>query len=166
MKAALFRNYGGPEVLKLEDVPTPEAKPGHILIKILAAGINRLEHYLREGSYSRSLKLPLVLGSDAAGEVAGIGEDVTGFRIGERVIPMPGYPLAPEDYSYQPITAAPSYAVAGVLEWGTYAQYVSVPAPWVVKDDTGLSPALAATLPMVVVTSVRAIKTVGEVKAG
>src|SRR6185369_9124426 len=65
-----------------------------------------------------------------------------------------------------PISAAPSYAVAGVLEWGTYAQYVSVPAPWVVKDDTGLSPQLAATLPMVVVTSVRALRAVGQVKAG
>src|SRR5215470_8095215 len=98
MQATVFRNYGGPEVLRLEEVPTPEAKPGHILIKILAAGINRLEHYLREGSYSRNLKLPHVLGSDASGEVAAIGAGVTGFRIGERVIPMPGYPLAPEDY--------------------------------------------------------------------
>ncbi len=166
MQVALFRNYGGPEVLRLEEVPTPEAQPGHLLIKILAAGINRLEHYLRDGSYSRSLKLPHVLGSDAAGEVAAIGAGVTGFRIGERVIPMPGYPLAPEDYAYKPMSAAPSYAVAGVLEWGTYAQYVSVPAPWVVKDETGLTPALAATLPMVVVTSVRALKSVGQVKAG
>src|SRR5215471_3412095 len=122
MQAALFRNYGGPEVLKLEDVPTPEAKPGHILIKILAAGINRLEHYLREGSYSRSLKLPHVLGSDASGEVDAIGPGVNGFRVGQRVIPMPGYPLAREDYAYAPISAAPSYAVTGMLEWGTYAQ--------------------------------------------
>jgi NADPH:quinone reductase-like Zn-dependent oxidoreductase len=166
MQAAIFRNYGGPEVLKAEEVPTPQAKPGHVLIKVLAAGINRLEHYLRDGSYSRSLKLPHVLGSDAAGEVAAIGEGVTGFRVGERVIPMPGYPLSPEDYAFTPMSAAPSFAVAGVLEWGTYAQYVSVPAAWVVKDTSGLSPELAATLPMVVATSVRALKTVGEVKAG
>jgi NADPH:quinone reductase-like Zn-dependent oxidoreductase len=166
MNVALFRNYGGPEVLRLEEVPTPEVQPGHVLIKILAAGINRLEHYLRDGAYSRSLKLPHVLGSDAAGEVAALGDGVKGFRIGERVIPMPGYPLAPEDYSYAPISAAPSYAVAGVLEWGTYAQYVSVPARWVIRDNTGLAPALAATLPMVVVTAVRALKTVGQVKAG
>ena len=166
MQTALFRNYGGPEVLTVEEVSTPEVKPGHVLIKILAAGINRLEHYLREGSYSRSLKLPHVLGSDAAGEVAAIGAGVSGFGIGERVIPMPGYPLAPEDYGFTPISAAPSYAVAGVLEWGTYAQYISVPAHWVVKDKTGAAPSLAATLPMVVTTAVRALRAVGEVKPG
>src|SRR5215813_12767242 len=113
MQTALFRNYGGPEVLTVEEVSTPQVKPGHVLIKILAAGINRLEHYLREGSYSRSLKLPHVLGSDAAGEVAAVGAGVTGFRKGERVIPMPGYPLAPAEYGYDPMSAAPSYAVLG-----------------------------------------------------
>lgn len=166
MQAALFRAYGGPEVLRHEDVPAPEVKPGHVLIKILAAGINRLEQYLRDGSYSRSLKLPHVLGSDAAGEVAAIGEGVTGFRPGERVIPMPGYPLDPRDDAFTPLSAAPSYAVAGVLQWGTYAQYISVPAAWVVRDNTGLPPAEAATLPMVVVTAVRALRSVGQVKPG
>jgi NADPH2:quinone reductase len=165
MKAALLRDYGGPGVLKLEEVATPSLEPGHILIKILAAGVNRLEHYLREGSYSRNLPLPVVLGSDAAGEVAAVGDGVTGFRQGDRVIPMPGYPLSRVDDEFQPLSAAPSYAVAGVLHWGTYAQYASVPARWVVKDTTGLAPELVATLPMVMVTAVRAVKVVGEVKA-
>lgn len=166
MKAVLFRNYGGPDVLQVENVPTPAAEPGHVLIKILAAGINRLEHYLREGSYSRSLNLPHVLGSDAAGEVEAIGDGVTKFRIGDRVIPMPGYPLSRDEDGYRPLSAAPSYAVLGVLQWGTYAQYVSVPERWVVRDTTGLAPELVATLPMVVTTAVRAVKVVGEVRKG
>ena len=166
MQVSLFRNYGGPEVLTLEEAPTPEVKPGHVLIKILAAGINRLDHYLRAGAYSQSLPLPLVLGSDAAGEVAAIGAGVNGFRIGERVIPMPGYPQSPDDYDFEPMSAAPSYAVAGVYQWGTYAQYVQTPSRWVVKDTTGLPPHEVATLPMVVVTAVRALRSVGEVKAG
>jgi NADPH:quinone reductase-like Zn-dependent oxidoreductase len=166
MQVSLFRNYGGPEVLTLAEASTPEVQPGHVLIKILAAGINRLDHYLRAGAYSQSLPLPLVLGSDASGEVAAIGAGVTGFRIGERVIPMPGYPLAGEDYDFEPISAAPSYAVAGVRQWGTYAQYVQTPARWVVKDPTGLPPHQIAALPMVVVTAVRALRSVGEVKAG
>lgn len=166
MKTAVFETYGGPEVLKYREAPSPEAKPGHVLIKILAAGINRLEHYLREGSYSRELPLPLVLGSDAAGVVAALGKGVTGFAVGERVIPMPGYPRSEEDYDYRPESAAPSYTVSGVIDQGTYAQFISVPARWVIKDDTGLAPELAATLPMVITTAVRAVKAVGEVKAG
>src|SRR5262245_26447943 len=158
MQVSIFRNYGGPEVLTLAEAPAPEVEPGHVLIKILAAGINRLDHYLRAGAYSQGLPLPLVLGSDASGEVAAVGAGTTGFRIGERVIPMPGYPLAEEDYDFEPISAAPSYAVAGVRRWGTYAQYVQTPARWVVKDPTGLPPHQIATLPMVVVTAVRALR--------
>ena len=58
MKAAVFHQYGGPGVLRYEDVPTPTPRTGEIVIKILATGINRLEHYLREGSYTRELPLP------------------------------------------------------------------------------------------------------------
>jgi NADPH:quinone reductase len=166
MKAAVFHEYGAPTVLRYEEVPTPKPREEHLLLKLLATGINRLEHYIREGSYSRSLPLPHILGSDAAAEVAAVGSGVTGFQVGERVIPLPGYPLAAEDWGFDPLSAAPSYAVAGVLEPGTYAQFLSVPARWVVKDNTGLAPELVATLPMVVVTGVRAVKVLGEVKAG
>ncbi len=166
MKAAVFYNYGDPTVLRLAEVPTPTAQPGHVLIKVLATGVNRLEHYLREGSYTRSLNLPHILGSDAAGEVAAVGSGVIRFQVGERVIPMPGYPLSDADAGFEPLSAAPSYAVAGVLAAGTYAQFVSVPERWVVKDRTGLAPELVATLPMVLVTAVRAVRVVGQVEAG
>ena len=166
MKAAVFHDYGDPAVLQLEEVPNPRVQPGHVLIKVLAAGVNRLEHYLREGSYTRTLKLPHILGSDAAGVVAAVGSEIKQFQIGDRVIPMPGYPLAESDAEFEPLSAAPSYAVAGVFEPGAYAQFISVPERWVVKDTTGLPPELVATLPMVVVTAVRAVRAVGEVKAG
>jgi NADPH:quinone reductase-like Zn-dependent oxidoreductase len=166
MKAAVFHQYGGPGVLRYEDVPTPTPQPGEIVIKILATGINRLEHYLREGSYTRELPLPHILGSDAAGEIAAIGAGVIGFQVGERVIPMPGYPLAEKDWDFEPMSAASSYAVGGVFRPGTYAQFLSLPARWVVKDNTGLSPEAVATLPMVLTTSVRALRHVGEVHQG
>jgi NADPH:quinone reductase-like Zn-dependent oxidoreductase len=166
MKAAVFHEYGAPQVLRYEEVPTPKPRQGHLLLKLLATGINRLEHYLREGSYSRALPLPHILGADASGEVAAVGPGVDGFVVGERVIPLPGYPLAQEDWEFAPLSAAPSYAVAGVLEPGTYAQFLSLPARWVAKDGTGLRPELVATLPMAVVTGVRAVKVLGEVKAG
>jgi NADPH:quinone reductase-like Zn-dependent oxidoreductase len=166
MKAAAFRRFGGPEVLEYMDLPMPDPRPGNVVIKIKASGVNRLEHYLREGSVLTNIKLPHVLGSDAAGEIAAIGAGVTGYKTGDRVLPLPGYPLDPNDDNQQPLSAAPSYAIGGIVNWGTYADYVEVPAKWVLHDDTGLDPAQLATLPMVLVTAVRSVKTVGNVKAG
>jgi NADPH:quinone reductase len=166
MKAAILRDYGPPEVLGYGDLPTPMPGPGEVLVRVLAAGLNRLDHYLREGSVTRELKLPHVLGSDAAGVVEAVGSGVTRFSAGDRVIPMPGYPLDAAEAGFRPISAAPSYVIRGIAEWGSYAQYMVVPERWVVRDGTGLSPEEAATLPMAVVTGVRAVKIVGEVKAG
>ena len=61
---------------------------------------------------------------------------------------------------------SPSYALLGAGAWGTYAEYVRMPARYVVKDVTGLTPEQVATLPMVAVTGVRAVKEVGGVRAG
>ncbi|MFB3143987.1 MAG: zinc-binding alcohol dehydrogenase family protein [Candidatus Methylomirabilales bacterium] len=166
MKAAVIHQFGSPEVLKYEDVPTPTPKPGHVLIKVLATGVNRLDHYLREGSLVPELPFPHILGSDAAGEVAELGKGVTGFSIGERVIPNPGFPLKEEEYDIRPAATAPSFTLPGLGIPGTYAQYIEIPAQWVVKDDTGLRPEEVATLPVPLATGVRSVKEVGEVKVG
>ena len=75
MKAAIFHEFGDPEVLSYEEIDTPEPKPGNLLIKVLAAGVNRLDHYIREGSIVSEAELPFphILGTDAAGEVAVLG---------------------------------------------------------------------------------------------
>jgi NADPH2:quinone reductase len=166
MKAAVIHEFGDIDVLQYEEVSTPTPQPGHILIKVLAAGVNRLDHYLREGTVSRDIPLPHIPGSDAVGEVAELGPGVTGFEIGERVVPMTAYPAKEEDYAITPISAAPSFTITGVGTWGTYAQYLEMPARWVLKDDSGLQPEEVATLPMVMFTSVRAVKVVGQVKPG
>ena len=166
MKAAAFRRFGGPEVLEYLDLPTPDPRPSNVVVKVRASGVNRLEHYLREGSVLTNIPMPHVLGSDAAGEIAAVGSGVTAFRAGDRVVPLPGYPLDPNDDNHAPLSAAPSYAIGGIVNWGTYAEYVEVPAKWVLPDDTGLPPEQLATLPMVLVTGVRAVKTVGRVAAG
>jgi len=166
MKAAVLRQFGPPDVLKYEEIDTPRPKPGHVVIKVLAAGMNRLDHYLREGSVMPNLSLPHILGVDAVGEVVELGEGITGVQIGERVIPAPGFTLREADDRNRPLAASPSFVVPGVHVWGSYAQYMEVPARWVVKDETGLSPAEVATLPVVLGTSARAVKQVGEVKAG
>ncbi len=166
MKAAVIHEFGNVDVLKYEEIEAPKPKPGHVLIKVLAAGINRLDHSMREGSLVPEVAFPHILGSDAAGEVAELGGEVTGFEIGERVVPMPGYPLNVEDYDIRPAVTAPSFALAGLGIWGAYAQYMEVPARWVLKDNTGLKPEEVATLPVPLATAVRSVKGVGEVQAG
>ena len=166
MKAAVIRQFGEFDVLKVEEVATPKPGPGNVLIKILAAGVNRFEHYIREGSVVPELPFPHILGADAAGEIAEIGEGVEGFRVGDRVVPMTGYPNDENDAEIHPNSAAPSFGVSGLHRPGSYAQYQEVPAHWVVRDETGLPPEQVSVLPMAALTGVRAVKAVGEAKAG
>jgi len=166
MKAAVIHQFGDFDVLKYEDIATPKPNPGNVLVKILAAGVNRLDHYLREGSVVPDFPFPHILGADAAGEVFRLGKDVTGFEIGERVIVVPGYPQNEEDYDIYPASQAPSFGLPGLHIPGTYAQYIEVPARFLLQDKTGLTPAEAATLPVALATAVRAVKEVAGVKSG
>jgi NADPH2:quinone reductase len=166
MKAAVIKKFGEPDVFEYVDIDTPEPKAGEVRIKILASGLNRIDHYLRLGGVNPNMHFPHILGSDAVGVVDANGPGASRFQIGERVIPMPGYPIDSKDDDFQPMSAAPSYQIRGVAEWGTYAEYMVVPEKWLVKDETGLASELVATLPMPLVTCVRAVKVVGEVKEG
>ena len=164
MKAAIIEKFGDPNVFKYTDVPTPEPAEGEVRIKILATGLNRLDHYLRLGEVNPEMNFPHVLGSDAVGIVDKHGER-SRFQVGDRVITLPGYPTDIED-KFQPMSAAPSYLIRGVAQWGTYAQYMVIPEQWLVRDDTNLTDEEVATLPMPLVTCVRAVKVIGEVKKG
>jgi len=166
MKAIVINEFGNESVLKQVELETPKPQPGHVLIKILATGLNRFDLYIRAGQVAPELPFPHILGSDAAGEVAELGEGATGFSIGERVIPVPGFAAEAEHKDIRPVTAAPSFALPGLHRSGTYAQYISVPAYAVVKDNTGLPAEEIATLPVPLATGVRAVKVVGGVKAG
>ena len=166
MKAAVIREFGGFDVLKVEDVQTPKPKQGQILIKVLAAGINRLDDYIRGGLIVPELPFPHILGADAAGEVFELGKGVTGLEVGERVIVVPGYPAEDAHADIRPTVTAPSFALHGLHIGGTYAQYIEVPARAVVKDETDLGPEEFATLPVVLGTAVHAVRGVGDVRAG
>jgi len=100
MKAIQVSKVGGPEVLRLVELPVPEPKPSEALVQIKAAGINFIDIYYREGRYPATL--PFVPGMEAAGVVVRVGSDVTGIKSGDRV------------------------AYTGVL--GSYAEFASVPA--------------------------------------
>jgi NADPH:quinone reductase len=85
MKAIRVSAYGGPEVLKLEEVPAPKAGPGQVLVRNHAVGVNPVDTYLRSNTDNRGPKLPYTPGSDAAGVVEAVGSDVTGMKAGDRV---------------------------------------------------------------------------------
>ena len=85
MKAIRVKEFGGPEVLQLEDVPTPQPGPGEVLMRIYATGINPVETYIRAGKYARLPELPYTPGNDGAGVVHQAGANVTEFKAGDRV---------------------------------------------------------------------------------
>src|SRR3954469_22298030 len=85
MRAIVVREHGGPEVLKLEDVPDPVAAPHQVIVRLRAVGVNPVDVYIRGGAYARKPALPFIPGSDAAGEIEAIGASVTKYTTGDRV---------------------------------------------------------------------------------
>ena len=85
MKAILVRQFGGPEELKLEEVPTPKPAAGQVLVRVHAAGVNPYDTYMRAGTYAIKPPLPYTPGSDAAGVIEAIGEGVKRVKSGDRV---------------------------------------------------------------------------------
>ena len=102
MKAIRVHEYGGPAVMKLEEIPDPRPGPGELLVRVRAAGVNPVDAYMHTGTYVRKPPLPYTPGQDGAGEIEAVGADVTGFKTGDRVY-----------------IAGTGHTVAGV---GTYAE--------------------------------------------
>jgi NADPH:quinone reductase len=85
MKAIQVHEFGGPEVLKLEEMPTLKPAPGQVLVRVRAAGVNPYDTYMRAGTYAIKPPLPYTPGSDAAGTVEAVGGGVTKVKPGDRV---------------------------------------------------------------------------------
>src|SRR5213596_1176080 len=85
MKAIRVHEFGGPEVLRVEEVPTPEPGPGEVLVRMHAIGVNPVETYIRAGTYAYKPALPYAPGNDGAGVVEQVGPDVNQFKPGDRV---------------------------------------------------------------------------------
>jgi NADPH:quinone reductase-like Zn-dependent oxidoreductase len=149
MKAVLFHQHGGPEVLEYMDFPTPEPKPGEALIRLRAAALNRMDIMVRNGWPGLKLELPHINGADGAGEVAVLGVGASGFEIGERVVINPNlgcgqceFCLAGRD------NLCLNWHLLGETVRGTYAQFVAVPVRQLHKlpNDFDLHQAAAAAL--------------------
>jgi NADPH:quinone reductase len=85
MKAIRVHEFGDPEVLRLEEVPTPQPGPGEVLVRIHAIGVNPVETYIRAGTYARLPALPYTPGNDCAGMIERVDPDVNEFKPGDRV---------------------------------------------------------------------------------
>src|SRR6202140_5790367 len=100
VKAIVFDKLGGPEVMKIAEVPKPEVKPGMVLIKVRAAGINFADTLFRQGQYVMQPQLPDTPGFEAAGEIEAVGAGGENLRPGQRVAALGSemyaeYALAP-----------------------------------------------------------------------
>jgi len=85
MKAIRVHNFGGPEVLQLEEIPDLKPDAGQVVVRVRAAGVNPVEAYIRAGTYPRKPALPYTPGTDGAGVVESVGKDATRFKTGDRV---------------------------------------------------------------------------------
>jgi len=87
MKAVVIHEYGGPEVLKYEDIPRPEPKGDELLIRVVAAGVNPVDGMIRAGMFAKegNRAFPIILGGDIAGVVEKVGSKITKFKAGDPV---------------------------------------------------------------------------------
>jgi NADPH:quinone reductase len=85
MRAIVVKEYGAPEVMKLEEISMPEYDANQVLIRVIASGVNPVDTYIRSGTYATVPNLPYTPGKDAAGIVEAVGANITKFKVGDRV---------------------------------------------------------------------------------
>jgi NADPH2:quinone reductase len=130
MKAIVLREFGGPEMLQLEDVPTAKPAGGEVLVKVHSVSVNRtLDLIVRQGNYPVKVQLPHVLGVDPAGVISGLGEGVNNFNVGDRVAVLSFIACRQCRTCLKGDEAnCLSSRHIGLHRWGGYAQYVTAPA--------------------------------------
>jgi NADPH:quinone reductase-like Zn-dependent oxidoreductase len=153
VRAVRIHEDGGPEVLVLEEAPDPLPGPGEVLVRLRASALNHLDVWIRKGL--PSVPKPRILGADGAGVVEALGEDVTGFELGERVVLNPGIEAG-----------GGRIHVIGEHGDGTNAELIAVPATNVHPIPDGLSFEEAAAFPLVFETAYRMLVTRAGLREG
>jgi NADPH:quinone reductase-like Zn-dependent oxidoreductase len=152
VKAVRIHEDGGPEVLRYEDAPDPEAGPGEVLIRLRAASLNHLDVWVRKGL--PSVPKPRILGADGAGVVEAVGKGVGGFGVGDRVVINPG------------LERDGRISVVGEHFDGTHAELIALPASTVYALPEELGFEEAAAFPLVFETAYRMLVTKAGLEAG
>jgi NADPH:quinone reductase-like Zn-dependent oxidoreductase len=145
MKAIVIHEYGGPEVLKYEDVPRPEPKADQILIRVIAAGVNPVDGMIRSGMFAKDGNgaFPMVLGGDIAGVVERVGNKITKFKAGD-----------------------PVFAYVSLDSGGGYAQYAVVSEGDAAPKPKSLTYVEAGAVPIVALTAWQALIDTAKLNAG
>jgi len=165
MKSIRFHEFGGPEVLKYEDVPDPRPREDQVLVRVKACALNHLDLWIRKGL--PGVKLPHINGSDVAGEVLEVGSYVAGVKRGMRVL------LAPMTFCNHcaQCTAGQQsfcrdFSVLGYLNDGGNAELIAVPEVDVIPIPDNLSYDQAASVPLVFVTAWHMLVSRARIRAG
>jgi NADPH2:quinone reductase len=147
MKAIVIDEFGGPDKLREAELETPEPGPGEVRIRLSHTSVNPVDWKIREGRLQTRFphEFPLIVGWDAAGTVDKLGEGASGFAVGDRVY---------------------AYCRKPVIRWGTYAEFVTVPAAAVAPMPERLTPAEAATIPLVGLTAWQSLFDTAQLAAG
>lgn len=142
MKAVIVREYGGPEVLKLEEVARPEPKANEVLVRVIAAGVNPIDAIIRSGAFAKEFgtQLPLVPGYDIAGVIEKAGKKITRLKIGD--------------------------AVYGYIRGGGYAEYAIATEEQVSPKPKSLNFIAAAAVPVTALTAWQALIAAAKLNAG
>jgi NADPH2:quinone reductase len=125
MKAITVKDFGGPEVMKLEEVPDLKPGPGQLLVRLKAAGVNPVDVYIRTGTYGRKPSLPYTPGMDGAGVVEKVGAGETGVKPGDRV-----YVEAPATGTYAEFCLADQHSVHPLPASVTFSQGAAMGVPY------------------------------------
>ncbi|RPI78468.1 MAG: alcohol dehydrogenase, partial [Chloroflexi bacterium] len=154
MKAVLFHNHGGPEVLQYTDFPTPDPGAGEVLVQLKAAALNRLDLWVREGWPGIRIQYPHICGADGAGEVAAVGEGVRGWKEGDRVLINANLTCGECEYCIAGMdNQCRRWQLLGETTRGTYAECVVVPQENLLRVPEGFSLEAAAAAALVFQTA-------------
>lgn len=160
MKAIVLQELGGPDRVRLDERPQPEAGPGEVVVRLKAAALNHRDVWITKGQYAQ-IQLPTVLGSDGAGEVAAVGAGVDPGLLGQAVIVNPSLDWGPDER-----VQGRSFRILGMPDDGTFAEYVKLPAVNVGPKPAHLNFEEAAALPLAGLTAYRAVAVRAQVRAG
>jgi NADPH:quinone reductase-like Zn-dependent oxidoreductase len=167
MKAVVFKQHGGPEVLECTDAPDPTIEANEVLVEVRACALNHLDIWVRGGLPGIEIPLPHTLGNDIAGVVREVGALASWVRAGDEVMLHPGVScghcaqcLAGRD------NLCRDYDMLGYRRDGGYAELVSAPAVNVIPKPKDLSWEEAAALPLVTVTAWHMLVTRANVQPG
>jgi NADPH:quinone reductase-like Zn-dependent oxidoreductase len=166
VKAALFSEFGGPDVVRMAEVPTPEPGPGEVRLQVAAAALNHLDLWVRRGLPVETT-MPHIGGSDVAGLVDAIGDGVDDVQPGERVVADPSISCGICEWcgrGQEPLCL--HYRILGEHTNGGFAGFVIVPARNLHRVPDGYPLETAAAAPLSFLTAWRGLVSRGRLQAG